>query len=77
MRKGHKDFVTTVANIENGELLEILESQKQQEIIEVLMQQPFEVRSLVTEVSVEMWGGFTKVIEVVFPLWWFMIDLRS
>jgi len=31
------------------------------------MQQPFEVRSLVTEVSVDMWGGFAKVIQVVFP----------
>lgn len=67
MRKGHKDFVTTVANIENGELLEVINSHKQQEIIEALMQQPFELRMQVEEVSVDMWGGFTKVIEEVFP----------
>lgn len=67
MRKGQKNFVTTVANIDKGELLEIIDSHKQQEIIEVLMQQPLEVRELVTEVSVDMWGGFTKVIEAAFP----------
>lgn len=61
MRKGHKNFVTTVANIDNSELLEVIDSHKQQEIIEVLMQQPFELRSQVTEVSVDMWGGFAKV----------------
>ncbi len=49
------------------ELLEVIDSHKQEEIIEVLMQQPFEVRSLVTEVSVDMWGGFAKVIQRVFP----------
>jgi len=66
MHKGQKEFVTTVANIDNSLLLEVIDSHKQ-EIIEVLMQQPFEVRSLVTEVSVDMWGGFAKVIQVVFP----------
>lgn len=55
MRKGQKDFVTTVANIDNSELLEVINSHKQEEIIEVLMQQSFEVRALVTEVSVDMW----------------------
>lgn len=68
MHKGQKEFVTTVANIDNSLLLEVIDSHKQEEIIEVLMQQPFEVRSLVTEVSVDMWGGFAKVIQVVFPL---------
>ncbi len=30
------------------------------------MQQPLEVREAVTEVSVDMWGGFAKVILYVF-----------
>ncbi len=31
------------------------------------MQQPIEVREQVSEVSVDMWGGFPKVIQEVFP----------
>jgi transposase len=35
-------------------------------IVKILRQQPFEVREQVEEVSVDMWGGFPKVIEQVF-----------
>jgi transposase len=31
------------------------------------VQQPIEVREQVSEVSVDMWGGFPKVIQEVFP----------
>ena len=65
MHKGHKDFKTVVSNIDTGKLLEVIDSQKQVEIIEVLMQQPLEVREAVAEVSVDMWGGFPKVIQEV------------
>jgi len=58
MHKGQKEFVTTVANIDNSLLL-VIDSHKQEEIIEVLMQQPFEVR-FVTEVSVDMWEALPK-----------------
>ena len=37
------------------------------EIIEVLKSQPQEIRESVKEVSVDMWGGFQKVIKEVFP----------
>lgn len=66
-RKGHKDFVTVVSNIDAGELLEVIDSHKQDDIIEVLKQQPIEIREKVEEVSVDMWGGFPKVIKEVFP----------
>ena len=36
-------------------------------IIEKLMEQPIEIREAVEEVSVDMWGGFAKVIQEVFP----------
>ena len=35
MRKGHKDFVTVVGDIERGELLEVINSHRSEEIIEV------------------------------------------
>ena len=66
-RKGHKDFVTVVSNIDVGELLEVIDSHKQDDIIEVIQQQPIQVREKVEEVSVDMWGGFPKVVKEVFP----------
>jgi transposase len=66
-RKGHKDFVTVVCDIDKGDLVEVIESQKQDKIVEVLERQPLEIRKRVKEVSVDMWGGFPKVIEEVFP----------
>lgn len=67
MRKGHQDFVTVVGDIEQGKLLEVIDSHRSEEIIEVLQQQPLEVRAQVQEVSIDMWGGFPKVIAQVFP----------
>ena len=67
MHKGHKDFKTVVSNIDTGKLLDVIDSLHLVEIIEVLMQQPLEVREAVVEVSVDMWGGFKKVIQEVFP----------
>jgi transposase len=45
----------------------VIDSHQQGDIIEALEQQPLEVRAQVEEVSVDMWGGFPKVIEKVFP----------
>lgn len=45
----------------------MIDSHQQEDIIEALEQQPLEVRAQVEEVSVDMWGGFPKVIEKVFP----------
>jgi len=66
-RKGHKNFVTVVGDLEKGELIEVIDSHQKDEIIEALMEKPLEVREAVEEVSVDMWGGFPKVIEKVFP----------
>ena len=59
--------MTVVADIDRGQLIEVIDSHKQSDIIEVLRQQPIEVRERVEEVSVDMWGGFPKVVEEVFP----------
>lgn len=67
MRKGHQNFVTVVSDIERGQLIEVIDSHAAEEIIEVLMEQPLAVRESVTEVSVDMWGGFPKVAQEVFP----------
>jgi transposase len=56
-----------VCDIDGGELVEVIDSHKQDKIVEVLEQQPLEIRKQVKEVSVDMWGGFPAVIEKVFP----------
>ena len=66
-RKGHQDFATVVCDIDSCELLEVIDSHHQKDIIEVLKQQPLELREQVEEVSVDMWGGFPKVVQLVFP----------
>ncbi|NJK73402.1 MAG: ISL3 family transposase [Oscillatoriales cyanobacterium RU_3_3] len=66
-KKGHQNFVTVISDLERGCLIEAIDSHKQKEIIEFLKKQPESVRDCVKEVSVDMWGGFPKVIEEVFP----------
>jgi transposase len=56
-------LVTFVAS----NLIEMIDSHRSQEIIEVLIKQPIEVRKEVEEVSVDMWVGFPKLIKKVFP----------
>lgn len=66
-RKGYKKFATAVCDLEEGNLLEVIDSHKQEDIIQSLMKWSLEQRQAVLEVSVDMWGGFTKVIQEVFP----------
>lgn len=66
-RKGHKNYVTVLSDLDKGELIEVIDSHEQTEIIESLMKQPLEVREKVEEVSVDMWGGFPEIIKQVFP----------
>jgi len=63
-----------VSDIDKGSLLEVIDSHKSDEIIAVLKQQPQAMREQVKEVSVDMWGGFKKVINEVFPNALIVID---
>ena len=56
-----------VSDIDKASLLEVINSHKSEAIIAVLKEQPQEMREQVKEVSVDMWGGFQKVIQQVFP----------
>lgn len=73
-QKGKRNFVTVVSDIDKGSLLEVIDSHKSDEIIEQLKLQPRETRENVKEVSVDMWGGFQKVIKAVFPNALIVID---
>ena len=66
--------MTVVSDIDQGSLLEVIDSHKSEEIIEVLKQQPLSMSEQLREVSVDMWGGFPKVIKEVFPKALIVID---
>ena len=72
--KGKRNFVTVVSDLDKSSLLEVIDSHKSDEIIEVLKAQPQAMRDNVKEVSVDMWGGFQKVIKEVFPNALIVID---
>lgn len=59
--------MTVVSDIDRGKLLEVIDTHQQKDIIKTLKQQPLELRKQVEEVSVDMWGGFPKVVKEVFP----------
>ena len=64
-----------MSDIDLGELLEVIDNHKQEEIIAILKQQPHIQKSQkVEEVSVDMWGGFPKVVKEVFPNTKIVID---
>lgn len=54
-QKGQGNLVTVVSNIDNSELLEVIDSHKSEEIIEVLKQQPTSMRMRVREVGVDLY----------------------
>ena len=56
-----------MTDLDKSSLLELIDSHKSDDIIAVLKQQPEDIRAQVTEVCVDMWGGFPKVIRAVFP----------
>ena len=73
-KKGKRKFVTVVSDIDKSSLLEVIDSHKSHEIIEVLKAQPESIRAKVTEVSVDMCPVFPKVIQDVFPNALIVID---
>ena len=73
-KKGKRKFATVVCDLESSSLLEVIDSHKSDEIIEALQVQPKDMRENVEEVSVDMWGGFPKVIKEVFPNALIVID---
>jgi transposase len=67
-------FKTTVVDTKRSELLDVIDSHKQDEIIKSLKRLPEEARRQVKSVSVDMWAGFINVAKSVFPQAVIVID---
>lgn len=60
MRKAFVSWVTVVSDIEGSNLIEMIDSHRQEDIVKILRQQPFDVREQVEAVSVESGEDFHK-----------------
>lgn len=65
--KGQKKYRAVVSDLDKKCLIDVIATRTQEELIEALSQQPKDIREKVEEVCIDMWGGFVKVIEEVFP----------
>lgn len=65
-QKGQGKFATVLTDLDTSSLLEVIDSHKSDDIITALKRIPQALRDQVEEVSVDMWGGFPKVIKEVF-----------
>ena len=65
-RKGQGNFATILTDLDTNSLLEVIDSHKSDDIIIALKRIPQEMRDQVEEVSVDMWGGFPRVIKEIF-----------
>jgi transposase len=66
-RKGRGNFATVVSDLDKSNLLEVIDSHESEEIKKALLEWSLELREQVEEVSVDMWGGFPKIIKEIFP----------
>jgi transposase len=67
MRKGHKNYKAVICDLDRHKLIEVVDGRTQDSLISRLSELPQQVRKDVKEVSVDMWHGFPKVIEEIFP----------
>ena len=66
--KGQGHYVTTVVDLDHSRLLEVIDSHQQDELITALTTlYPVAERLAVEEVSIDMWAGYTTVVQTVFP----------
>lgn len=67
MRKGHKNYKAVICDLDKNQLIEVIDGRSQDCLISKLSELPLQVRKAIKEVSVDMWHGFPKVIEEIFP----------
>ncbi len=67
MRKGHKNYKAVLCDLDKKKLIEVIDGRTQDCLISKLSEVPLQVTKAVKEVSVDMWHGFPKVIEEIFP----------
>jgi hypothetical protein len=73
--KGQKNYCAVLVNIETGELIGILDSRKQEELIKYMKKWGEEVLSNIIEVSIDMWKPYKNVAEELMPQAEIVVDI--
>lgn len=67
VRKGHKDFLCVIADIDRKCVIEVLENRLKETVIAYLSALPLSVRRSVRYVSIDMWEGYYQAVKEALP----------
>jgi transposase len=67
MRKGHRDFVCVITDIDGKRVIEVLENRLKETLIAYLSALPSSVRKSIRYVSIDMWEGYYQAVVEALP----------
>jgi len=67
MRKGKRNFVLILTNLDTGEVVDVLEKRTQEKLRSRLEQLTKEERAQIEEVAIDMWEPYSEVCEELLP----------
>ena len=67
LRKGQKDFVVVLVDLDRHQLIGMAESRKQEDVKKVLSGWGVEVLEQIVEVSIDLWGNYKELVHKMLP----------
>lgn len=67
MKKGHKDFITIISDLTNGEPLAVLPDRTKESLDEFFDGMDEKTKNRIKEVSIDMWGPYFDVVKEHLP----------
>ncbi len=67
MRKGHRDFVCVITDIDGKRVIEVLENRLKETLVAYLSTLPASVRKSIRYVSIDMWEGYYQAVVEALP----------
>jgi len=67
MRKGHRDFVCVITDIDSKRVLEVLKNRLKETLVAYFTSLPSSVRQSIRYVSIDMWEGYYQAVVEALP----------
>lgn len=67
MKKGHKDYVLIIYDLDNGIVLDVLADRKKETLNRYLQQLPQETKDSIESICIDMWKPYRQCLEKLFP----------
>jgi len=67
MRKGHRDFVCVITDIDSKRVIEVLDNRLKETVVAYFSTLPPSVRKSIRYVSIDMWEGYYQAVVEAFP----------